>query len=428
MYNKTIMENGIRVITEKMPGIRSISIGVLVAASLRDEGPHKSGIAHLVEHMMFQGTGSRDSLEIARTVDASGGHMGAFTGRDYTFYHFTILDDFTTFALDLLGDVLLYSTFPQDCLDREKNVIQREIEAGDDDPDNRAHSLMKKLAWPNHPLGQSISGNKEDVEKFTREDVIYFMANTYLPNRMIVSAAGAVDHTDFVAQTRDALWRTLGESPMQSLGEPEFHSAVAVEHMPVSLVYFSIGIKAGPHASANRYLTHLVNEILGGGYSSRLFRNIRESLGLVYTLSSSYHAYMEGGMLVLEGATSAEHIDEVIKLTMGQLGGLIHGSDPVTEEELFKAKSQLKGKHLIASENSHTRMGALSTQDHYFGQHIRSDEMVAAFDNIRIEELYRLADEELKDAFANPAVALVGPEAPEHYDQTSIEKTVKAFQ
>ena len=428
MYKKTTLENGIRVVTETMPEVRSIAMGVLVEAGPRDETPEQRGLAHLVEHVMFQGTGSRDAMQIASVMDAAGGQMGAFTARDYTCFTATVLDDYRTYALDLLGDILLNSIFPPDSLEREKKAILREIGAACDLPGERVHALLKAFAWPGHPLGRPIVGSPETVRDMTREDVIYFVHEHYLPDRMIVAAAGNVEHEDFVAQARDAFWRMMGQSKPSVRVRPEYQAGVTVKHIPVSQVYFSIGVRAYPYAHPERYGMHVLNSVLGSGISSRLFRRIRNERGLVYDIGSEYQAYCDDGMLVIEGSTAPEYFLQVLGLTLVELWKLIAGDEPVDEEELWKAKMQIRGRHLIAAENANTRMSRLATQELYFGRYIPGEEILDQIEAVDAQVLQSLAREALIDALGKVTVAVVGPEAPEHYNASTIEELLMGFQ
>lgn len=428
MYCKTVLENGIRVVTEAMPQVRSLSICVVVDAGPKDEAPEQSGLAHFIEHLMFKGTSSRDAMRIARLMDVAGGMMGGFTSRDYTCYFATVLDDYRTYALDLFGDVILNSTFGEESLERERGVILQEIEADQDAPDQLAHSLLKAIIWPHHPLGRPIAGQPEVVKRVTREDVIYFFHEHYLPDRLIIAAAGNVEHEDFVAQVRDAFWRMLGQSELIVNAQPRYQAGVTIEHIPVSQAYFCLGIRAYPYAHPDRYVLHVLNNVLGGGISSRLFRRIREERGLVYDISSDYHAYRDDGLLVIEGSTVPEYLIPVLGLTLIELWKLISAEEPVGEEELWKAKMQIRGQHLIAAENTHTRMSRLATQELYFERHIPSDEILAQIEAVDSQMLQRLANEALLDAFDQVAIAVVGPEAPRHYSLSSIEELLAGLQ
>jgi predicted Zn-dependent peptidase len=239
MYQKSTLENGIRVLTETLPGHRSISMGILVDTGSSDEAPHQSGLAQLVEHAVFCGTSNRNAYQIARFMDEAGGHLGAFTARDFTCYAATVLDDYFTYALDLLNDILLNSVFPLESLEREKTAILCEIESAGDMPAERAHDLLKSFAWSDHPLGRSIAGRPDTIKLMTREDVVYYVHKHYSPDCIIIAAAGNVDHEDFVAQVRDAFWRKTGKRQPVPEAPPVFHPGVVFGNMPVSQIWES---------------------------------------------------------------------------------------------------------------------------------------------------------------------------------------------
>lgn len=428
MYHKTTLENGIRVVTETMPQVRSVAIGIIVDVGLGDETPEQNGLAHLTEHLMFQGTSSRDAMQIARLIDVAGGQLGAFTSRDYTCYYAVVLDDYRTYVLDLFGDVLLNSIFPPERLEREKEAILREIEISNDAPDERVHANLKAFAWPCHPLGRPVAGTPEIVKATTREDLIYFMHQHYVPDRVIIAAAGQVEHQDFVAQVRDMFWRMLGTSERTTLKPPEFRAGLTIEPMSVSQAYFSLGIPVYPYAHPHRYGMHVLNNILGGGISSRLFRAIREERGLVYNISSEYHAYRDSGMWVIEGSTTPEYLAPVLGLTLVELWTLVSGEKPVDKEELWKAKMQIRGQHMLASEETYTRMSRLATQALYLGRYICPNEILEKIEAVDGEALQHLAEESLIAALPQLAAAVVAPEAPEHYTYSSIEELLASFQ
>lgn len=427
MYHKTTLENGIRVVTDPMPQTRSVAMGVLIYAGPQDEPADRLGLAHLTEHLMFQGTSSRDALAIARTIDTLGGQIGAFTGRDYTCYYASVLDDYRTYALDLLGDILLNSIFPEESLAREKETILREIAAGQDAPAERVHALLKRCVWPDHPLGRPVAGHPATVRAISREDVIYFVHEHYVPSRIIIAAAGNIDHADFVAQVRDAFWRMLGQREPMPRPTPVARAGVMVEHAALSQAYFSIGLPAYPYAHPNRYSLHLLNSIVGGGISSRLVRHIREERGLVYQLGSEYHAYRDGGLWVIEGSTAPEYLIPVLALSLIQLWQLVTGAEPVTEEELWRTKMQLRGQHLMGSEDSYTRMSRLATQELYFDQPLSAYEILAQIEAVDLATLQLTCETSFIDTLHHPAIAVVGPEAPDHYCSSAIEELLASF-
>jgi len=427
-YQKSVLENGIRIITARVPGVRSVSMGVMIHAGPRDETTENCGLSHLIEHIMFQGTNTKTATEIARIMDTVGGQMGAFTARDYTCYTATVLDDYRTYALDLLSDLLLNSIYPEENIEREKGAIMREIDMENDLPSKKAHTLLKGSIWGDHALGRPIFGWPDTVKPLTREDIIYFVHKHYLPNRIIVAAAGNLDHDDFVAQVRDFFWSMMGESKAAEGDTPLFNPGVAIEQASVSHAYFSLGIRAFPYAHKDRYGMHLLNSILGGGISSRLYRRMREERGLVYEINSQYQAYEDDGLLVIEGSTTPEYLMQVLGLTLVELWKLITLDEPAGEEEMWRAKMQIRGQHSISGEITSTRMSQLATQERYFGRHIPPEEIIGKIDSVDNAMLKRMANESLVQFLKQAAIGIVGPKAPEHYSVSSIENLLNSFQ
>lgn len=428
LVQKTVLENGIRIVTETMPEVRSIAIGVLIEGGLHDEIPSQNGIAHLVEHIMFQGTSARNATQIALMMDAAGGQMGAFTTRDYTCYTATVMDEYCTYALDLLGDILLNSIYPEDHLEREKEIILCEIEASNDRPDERVHSLIKSLIWPDHPLGYPIAGQPGIVKTLTREDVIYFVHSNYLPTRMVITAAGNIEHDDFVAQVRDGFWRMIKEDKMIMNDIPRFHSNIVVEHASVTQAYFSIGIQGFSYSDHHRYGMHVLNNVLGEGISSRLYCRMREQRGLVYHIGSDYHTYRNDGVLIIEGSTMPNHLIQVLALTLIELWKLIGLEEPVSEEELWKSKMHIRGQHMLSSENTNTRMSRLATQEIYFGRHLSAEEILSEIERVNSETFEQLSGEWLMDALSRISIAVVGPKSHQDVSRESIEGLLEQFQ
>jgi len=409
---RSVLENGIRVVTERMREVRSLSLGVIVAAGPGDELPGKSGLAHLCEHLMFQGTSSRNALQVARVMDGAGGQLGGFTTRDYTCFFATLLADYSFFALDLFGDLLLNSTYPEARLENERQAILSEVRAAHDTPGERVHALLKSRAWPDHALGRPLTGCAETVARLTREDVIYFVQQHYSPGRIVIAAAGCVEHDDFVASVRDSFWRLLGDAPPPAGVTPVFHGGLTVEPRACAQTYFALGVPAPPFAGDGRYGAYLLSQILGGGLSSRLFRRLREERGLVYDIGSEVHTYRDAGMLVIEGSCAPVDAATVLRRSARELWLLLSGEEPPDGEELLRAKNQLRGRHVIASEDSHTRMSRLATQELYFGHHLDADAVLAAIAEVDAAALSRVGLEMLALGKGLAAAALLGPEIP----------------
>ncbi len=375
-YRKTVLNNGIRIVTESVPGVRSLSIGVVVECGSAHETAEEAGLAHLCEHLVFQGTSTRDGLKIARQIDDAGGRVGGFTTRDYTCYSATVVSDYCFHALDLLGDILLNPTFPEDCLERERRVAMCEIGEGSDDPSRRVHDMARGIAWRGHPLGRLVAGEASGVARYTREDLIYFFHKHYTPNRVIIAAAGDLDHDDFVSQARDAFWRMLGDGFPPIVPDAEFSSGVEFAEAPLAQTYFCLSLPAPAYQDAERYSTHLLNRMLGGNVSSRLFRRLREDAGLVYGVHSEYLAYRNGGMLSIEGSTQPDMFEQTIEELLAETRRLLGGEAPADLDEWWRARTQVRAEHLLSSEDSATRMMRLATQESYFGRWMPAEEVL----------------------------------------------------
>ena len=427
MYRRGSLENGLRIVTEHLPCSRSVSLGVLIDAGPQDDPAGLSGLAHLSEHALFQGTSGRSPFEIARLMDVAGGQMGAFTARDYTCFYANVLGEYLTYATELFGDMLLNSTFPNENIEREKQAVLREIGIASDAPMERVHQQLKQLMWPGQSLGHAVHGNAEDVERLTGDDVRGFVRRHYTPDRIIIAAAGNVEHESLVEQIRDGFWRLSGSHPARRVQRSRFRSGVMLDQSPVSQAYFAIGLEAPAYCAADRYRLFLLNSVLGGGMSSRLFRKLREERGLVYGISSELHAYRNAGAWVIEGSTAPEHLAAVVALAILELQQLATFEVPIDEEELWTAKMQVRGQHLLSADNAHTRMSRLATQELYFGRQIPESEILAAIEAVSVADLWQTCRMRLLPAVDQLALSVTGPEASDCYSQESLEELLGEF-
>lgn len=427
MYRHGSLENGIRIVTEHLPCSRSVSLGVLIDAGPQDDPIGLSGLAHLSEHALFQGTSGRSALEIARLMDVAGGQMGAFTTRDYTCFYANVLDEYLTYATELFGDMLLNSVFPDENIEREKQAVLREIGLTRDTPTERVHQQLKQMMWPGQALGRAVHGDSAAVERITAEDVQSFVRQHYTPDRIVIAAAGNVEHDSLIEQIRDGFWRLSGSCPARPPTRAEFRSGVTLDESPVSQAYFAIGLEAPAYCAADRYQLFLLNSVLGGGMSSRLFRKLREERGLVYGISSELHAYRDAGAWVIEGSTEPEHLTAVVALAIMELQQLATFEAPIDEEELWTAKMQVRGQHLLSAENAHTRMSRLATQELYFGRQIPEAEILTEIEAVTIEDLKQTCRSRLLPAVHQLALSVIGPAASECYSQEALEGLLGEF-
>lgn len=409
MIESSVLENGIRVITESMPYSRSIAVGILVSAGPRDEQDDKAGLAHLVEHALFHGTSCRGELEISRLIDTMGGRISVFTGRDYTCFSAIVMDDHITYILDLFSDLLLNSIFPEERLENEKQVILTELATGHDIPQERVLALLKSSVWPDHALGRQIEGSEDSLRRLTREDVIYFLHGNYLPNRISIAMAGNLQHEDVVAQTRDCFWRLFGQAERVVEAPGPFVPGTFVEENSSMQAYFALGFPAPPYSHPDRYGIHLLNTILGGGLSSRLYRRLREEQGLVYSIHSDYHAYLDAGMIVVSGSTLPDGLAKTVRLVKKVATGLLSLAEPAEAEEIWQAQLFAVGQHHLDSEDPYTRMSRLLTQMYYFNRSIPAEEIVANLEGLTRNALAEISERSFASVEDQLALAVNGP-------------------
>ena len=404
---KTVLENGIRVLSDRVPGVRSVSVGVLIDVGSKDELPEERGYAHLVEHMLFQGTGLRDAGAIAEMMEIGGGVMGAFTARDYTVYHATVLDEYLTFALEVLGDMLCNSVLPAEALDRQRSVILNEI-AGSDGPLEQVNNLLKAVLWKDHPLGYPTAGLKSTIKNATRDTLMAFFKKHYSADKIIVTAAGNVDHENFVAQTRDSFWQLPKvEKPIEvvTTNPPKTTlGTVIIKPRDLQQVYFSMAWPAPSYTDAERYGWHVFTSLFGGGVTSRLYRHLREELGIVYHADAQYHAYRDAGTLVVEGATPPETLVPAIASTIIELLKMIEES--ISPDEHHRTVQSLISQHLISGDSAYVRMSRLALQELYFKGALESERVIKGLKLQSLEAIQEIAQKVCE--LGIPTISLVG--------------------
>jgi len=399
------LENSVRVLTEHMEGVRSVSVGVIVNVGSKDEKAPERGYAHLVEHMLFQGTDQRDARAIAEMMEIGGGAIGAFTTRDYTVYHATVLDEYVPFALEALGDMLCNSVLPDEALARQRSVILNEV-AGSDDPMHRVNDLLKATLWPAHPLGYPVIGLESTLREAGRESLLEFMRRHYIGNKTTLAAAGNVDTTNFVAQARDSFWslERCDVPPPPPLPSP-VPGSVVVEPRDLQQVHFAMAWPAPVYASPERYAWHVFSALFGGGATSRLYHRLREEMGMVYYINAQYQAYGGAGALVVEGGTLPHTLVPVLARTLIEL--LRMGEEDVNLDDHHRATQSLISQHLVSGDSAYVRMSRLGLQELYFGRPISSTEVTDELKRQSPEMVRQVAQQTFNTGL--PTIAMVGP-------------------
>src|SRR5246127_2294876 len=385
------LPNGLTIITEQMQHIRSASIGVWLQTGSRDEDAEWNGISHFIEHMVFKGTKHRTAEEIARQVDSIGGNMDAFTAKECICFNVKVLDEHVPTALDILSDLVLNPVFDADDIARERGVIIEEIKMDEDNPDYLVHEIFTQNFWKDHPLGKPILGTRETVKRFEREPLLDAYAHRFSPGNIILSAAGNLDHDGFVELvTKHFEHMKPGKNGFHS-SAPKIVSRITLRNKKaLEQVQLCIGVPAHPIAHEKRHAGYVLNTLLGGGMSSRLFQNIRERQGLAYSIYSDLNPYRDTGCLAVYAGTSLASASKVVQSVVSEFRKL--KTEPVTEEELRRSKDQLKGSLMLSLESSTSRMSNLARQEMYFQRFFSLDETIEQIESVSGEEVTEMAN------------------------------------
>jgi predicted Zn-dependent peptidase len=405
MVTREVLGTGLRLITESMPHVRSVSIGVWLTRGSRHETEDRSGIAHFVEHMLFKGTATRTAEDIAQAIDSIGGQLDAFTAKEYASYYIKVLDEHLPTAVDLLSDIVMNPKFEAEDLEREKKVILEEIKMVEDTPDDLVHELFTQHFWEGHALGRPILGSRETVESFTPEILRDYFRSAYVAPNLIVSAAGNIEH----AQVRDLIAKAFAALPAarESFDDvaPRVVPQVIVRSKELEQSHVCLGTNSYPQNHPDRYVSYIMNTVLGGSMSSRLFQNVREKRGLAYAVFSGLSAYRDAGNITIYAGCANEAVPEVVDLCVEELRGM--KAAPVPDAELRRAKDHLKGSLMLSLENTASRMSHLARQEIYFERHFGLDETLAGVERVSAADVTRVAS----DLFSNGSLAatVVGP-------------------
>ena len=389
---RQVLPNGLTIITEQMQHIRSASIGIWLQTGSRDEDAAWNGISHFIEHMLFKGTEHRTAEEIARQVDSIGGNMDAFTAKECICFNVKVLDEHLPIALEILSDLVLHPVFDSNDITRERGVILEEIKMDEDNPDYLVHEIFTQNFWKDHPLGKPILGTKETVKKFERTAVLDTYSHRFAPGNIIVSAAGNLDHDRFVELVTQHFEHMKPRKNGFHSPVPKIVSKITLRNKKaLEQVQLCIGVPSHPIAHEKRHAGYILNTLLGGGMSSRLFQNIRERQGLVYSIYSDLNPYRDTGCLAVYAGTSRESASKVVQSVVSEFHKL--KAEPVPAEELRRSKDQLKGSLMLSLESSSARMSNLARQEMYFDRFYDLDELIEKIEAVTVEDLTSLANE-----------------------------------
>jgi predicted Zn-dependent peptidase len=382
-----------------MPHVRSVSIGVWLARGSRHEAEAQSGIAHFVEHMLFKGTATRSAEDIAQAIDSIGGQMDAFTAKEYASYYIKVLDEHLPLAVDVLADIVLRPAFSADDIEREKKVVLEEIKMVEDTPDDLVHELFTEHFWQGHPLGRPILGTRETVEALTAARLRTYFEDAYTAGNMIIAAVGNVQH----AAVRELVSRYFGDLPR---GEgrlvdepPRVVPRVVIRNKELEQSHVCLGTSAYRQDHEDRYASYVLNTVLGGSMSSRLFQNVREKRGLAYAVFSGLSAYRDAGSVTVYAGCANNAVGELVDVVVAELRRM--KEEPPPDAELRRAKDHLKGSLMLNLESTSSRMSHLARQEIYFDRQFGLDETLEGVERVTREDVQRVAC----DLFADGALA-----------------------
>ncbi len=411
MIRKTTLDNGLRVITEQIPAVHSVAIGAWVAAGSRHEEADQAGISHFIEHMLFKGTERHTALSIAREIDAVGGCINAYSTPEHCCYFVKVLSEAVPVAMALLADVMQHSRFDLDEMEKERRVILNEITQVDDLPDELVHELFSDLLMKGHPLARPVGGSVETVSSLDRSDLLDYYRRRYCCSNLVVTAAGDLDHQQVVDLVANAFADLPSGEPVPTGTPPEYRHNLAVQLKSLEQTHFCLGTRGVAQNSPDRYAFHLLNTVLGGGMSSRLFQSVREQHGLAYAVFSYAQCHSDAGALVVYAATAPGDVSAAIRLVMTELRSL--ATIPLSADALETARNQLKGNLMLMLEGTENRMTRLAQNELYL-QHVTPVvEVLQSIEAVSREDLLRLGGDLLDDA--SLCLQILGPEPPEDF-------------
>lgn len=382
MIQKYTCQNGVRIVLEQIPHVRSAAIGIWVGVGSRDETPENNGISHFLEHMFFKGTKTRNAREIAEAFDSIGGQVNAFTSKEYTCYYAKTLDNHVSYALDILQDMFFHSTFDPYELNKEKNVVIEEIKMYEDAPDDTVHDLLSEAVYDQHALGYPILGTEKTINQFNQEQLNQYVEDMYTPDKIVISVAGNVEES-IIKEIEQYFGSFVREKNNDQSLVPTFHSEKRFKQKDTEQAHLCLGFNGLPVGHDHIYDLIVMNNIFGGSMSSRLFQEVREEKGLAYSVYSFHSSYRDSGLVTIYGGTGVEQLDALYETIHSTLNNL--KADGVTEKELNNSKEQLKGNLMLGLESTNSRMSRNGRNELLLGTHRSLDEIVKEIDAVNIE-------------------------------------------
>jgi predicted Zn-dependent peptidase len=408
MIRESVLSCGVRLLTETMPHVRSATLGIFAEVGSSEEPPERRGISHLLEHMLFKGTVRRSARQIAEEMDAVGGNLNAATDKELTVFYAHVMDKHLPVAVDVLSDMFLHSQLDADELRKERDVVLEEIKMYDDSPDEVINDAFTRTLWHGANLGDPTIGFAHTVSGIDRDTLAAWHSERYTPGTVLIAAAGNLDHDELAARLGEAFGDFSGRAVVPEPERPVFHPTVNITHDDTEQAYVMLGMPGLSMRDERRYTLSVLDTILGGGMSSRLFQEVREERGLAYEVSSFQQAYRAAGLFGVTAGTSRERVQECVDVIVDQIDGLVDGG--VTHAEVARARETLKGNMTLALESTSSRMSRLARNAIVYGRQISAEEVEARFDAVEVDDVNALA----RDLFAGErGLCVLGPLGPD---------------
>lgn len=388
MYQKTVLPNGVRIITEEIEHVRSAAIGLWVGAGSRDEREGYEGISHFMEHMFFKGTEHRTARVLAESLEAVGGQLNAFTTKEYTCYYAKVLDEDLDLAIDVLSDMFFHSLFDEKEIDKEKNVVIEEIKMYEDSPDELINDIFSERVWNEHPLGKPILGTEESIKSLSREKIMHFLSEHYAPDNVVIAVAGKIKHEDVVAKLSNQFGSFQRGGRRVLEGTPIGHTIEYYQQKDTEQMHIILGVPGLGQDDDDIYAMHIFNNILGGGLSSRLFQEIREQRGLAYSVYSYHSTYVDTGLFAIYAGTSPKNTKEVIECILQELKEI--KDQGISADELARTKAQIKGGLYLGLEAVSSRMSRLGKTELTYNRVLSPEEVIGKLEKVTLEDVSRV--------------------------------------
>lgn len=391
MFKRITLDNGVRIVYEKIRHVRSVSLGIWVGTGSRNENKNNNGISHFIEHMLFKGTKERSAKDIAESIDSVGGQLNAFTGKECTCFYVKILDTHLNIAIDLLADMFFNSKFAKRDIEIERKVVMEEIGMYEDSPEDLVHDILSEAAWENNPLGYPILGTSDCLHAIDAGTIKQYMKENYLPQNTVIAIAGSFDEDSFIELIKEKFsgWKAEG-SKIKEYENAGFKSGVCIKEKDTEQVHMCLGFNGIEHGSDDLYALLAINNIFGGGMSSRLFQKIREEKGLVYSIYSYPSSYKNAGLFTIYAGMNPEHIEKVMELINIEIKHLIKSG--ISEDDLSKSREQLKGSYILGLESTSSRMNSIGKSEIILGRIQSPEEVLKKIDNVSLDKVHEIIE------------------------------------